>query len=720
MGIIFTRATEGTVRNLNVKTFYWPVGLALAAGLTRTLYILTSSHDPLFNSVAHIPDANFFTQWAETIVTHKQWDGGPHPFFIGPLYGYFLALIFLFTGPNILAVRIVHVILDTATTAMIYGLTRRLAGDWPARAAGIIWACYLPAIFFCAQILPATLGVFLVTVSFYFVSRGVSGHALDFGLAGITLGLFALDRANVLLFVPAAAATFVFFVSVREQISWVKILTYLAALISVVFAVTLRNAVVGGEWVVISSQGGINFYIGNGEKANGTYWDVRPVRVGGPSQLNRDLALKIAEEETGTKMTAAAASEWWFKRGIAELRAAPKRALSLYWRKFRLFTNDYEVPLNVDFTFARFANPVHKVPFPWFAFIFACGVLGFYASSKTNFLSVLTGVFVGVYGLSIIIFFISARYRLPVTPLICAFAGIGIVTLIKYWREFTLSRAVPMTAGVILLAFFSAWPIRGYTRTDNFGRGFLAYGKYFLSRNDSAKAIYYLTKARSYSPEFAPIHYYLSAAYALRGDKNAALKILREAMSLSPDEPLITTAYGNLLYETGRPSESIIYLSEAVRDDPAIVPAWVGLTDAYAAVGNYSEAAAACEKVTALAPNNAAAWLRFAELLLAAGRVDDAVIAARRAATLAPRAPGPNFIIGEALYLKGEFKTAVAYLEHETRIAPSSAKPFGLLALCRYALGEKAQARTAYLTYVQLGGDRDIEFEKEVGVSFND
>ena len=59
--------------------------------------------------------------------------------------------------------------------------------------------------------------------------------------------------------------------------------------------VALRNGAVGGEYLLTTSQGGSNFYIGNNEHANGMY---APLRFGrGDARFERDDAAAIAEQE---------------------------------------------------------------------------------------------------------------------------------------------------------------------------------------------------------------------------------------------------------------------------------------------------------------------------------------------------------------------------------------------------------------------------------------
>ena len=75
-------------------------------------------------------------------------------------------------------------------------------------------------------------------------------------------------------------------------------------------AVTIRNRVVGGDWVVVASQGGVNFYIGNNPAAIGTFAPPKlypNVRLDHPAAM-REAYERYAEEQVGRELSPAGVS----------------------------------------------------------------------------------------------------------------------------------------------------------------------------------------------------------------------------------------------------------------------------------------------------------------------------------------------------------------------------------------------------------------------------
>ena len=87
--------------------------------------------------------------------------------------------------------------------------------------------------------------------------------------------------------------------------------------------VAVRNKVVGGEFVLTTSQFRPNFYIENGEAATGMY---QPLAFGGGNaEHERSDATMLAENELGRQLNPSEVSSFWFWRSIREIREDPAR-----------------------------------------------------------------------------------------------------------------------------------------------------------------------------------------------------------------------------------------------------------------------------------------------------------------------------------------------------------------------------------------------------------
>ncbi len=680
------------------------------------MYLATVVHDPFFTYLRHIPDAFFFNNWAQDIISRGAWLGGDSVFFIGPLYAYFLAVIYAVIGPQLAVIRLVHIVLEVGSALFIYGFARRALGERPAKVAGAIWVFYLPAVFFSSVVLPVSLDIFLITGSFYLLARGVEGRKWTFAGAGALMGLAALDRSNLLVFAVAAVPVFLIYL---RRIGWRRVAAYFVPLAAIVFAVTLRNGLVGGDFVPVSSQGGLNFYLGNSPGATGVYWNLGEIYQGRPAELNRDLATLIAQEFEGRTRTMkpSEVSRWWLLNGLAWLRDHPGEGAKLYWRKFRLLVNDYEVSLNVDFYFMKFITPFHRLQVPWFGFIFPFAVMGLAMGwRRSPFARTMGAVFVAAYGVSVLIFFISARYRLPMVPMLIIFAAAGLVRYYDLWRRWRWRSAAALTAAAMAMAAFSMWPMPDIKRDGAFGQSYYRYGKFYFDQGKYEEAVSYFHKSTTLAPEMYQGFVMLGIAYEKVGQPDTALAVFWRGTVAAPDKAAMHYNLGLALARSGRLVDAVPALTRAVELEPDYADAWVQLGEVFIGLGDYHRAELAYRRAVALVPGGAPTLARYAELMMQLGRTSDMLAAAQAAMEADPNLPGPWLLIGQYYYENGDYGTALEYLEREAQLQPSS-QVYGFLSISYMKLGDAARAQAAYRTYLSLGGPRDAAFERDAGLS---
>ncbi|MEE9457270.1 MAG: tetratricopeptide repeat protein [bacterium] len=692
----------------------WPLALAAATLATRAVYLASVVHDPFFGYLRHIPDAFFFNNWAQGIASGDWW-GGDDVFFIGPLYAYFLGIIYRLIGPQLTVVRVIHIALEIGSALFIYGFARRAVGERAAKVAGVIWVLYLPAIFFSSFVLPVSLDVFLITGSFYLLARGVKGRRWNFAGAGALLGLAVLDRTNVLIFVAAAVPLFLVYV---KRLGWRRIVAYFAPIAAIVLAVTLRNGVVGGDIVLVSSQGGLNFYLGNSPTATGVYWNLGEVYQGRPAELNKDLATLIAREVEGRDMKPSEVSRWWMSNGLAWLRDNPGDAARLYWRKMRYFFNDYEVSLNVDFYFIKFISPFHRVQIPWFGFVFPFSVIGLAAGwRKSPFARTAGALFVVMYALSVLVFFVSARYRLPMVPILIVFAGAGLVLWYDLWRRWRWRSAAALTVAAVVLGACVMWPPAGLRRDGAFGQSYYRYGKFYFDQGEYEKTVTYLKKATELTPEMYQGFTMLGMAYENLGQLDTALEVFWRGTIVAPNKADMHYNFAIALVRGGNLGQALPSLHRAVELEPSYAAAWMQLAEVYIGLGDYRRADLAYRRVVELSPGDGSALYRYAELQLQMGRVAEALTYAQAAVEADPNLPGPGFILGRVYYHNDDYLAALKYFEREVGLQPTSSEVFGFLAASYGKLGEVERGRAAYRDYLSLGGARDPAFERDAGIS---
>lgn len=448
--------TPGRTRALLVLI----LGFSLLIGLVSVLQFRSY---PTFNYP--ILDEQSYVSWAEEIASGG-FIGGK-VFYQDPLYPYFLALIFRIAGVSLGLVRVVQVALGTATVGLVFLTARRLMGDAHALAAAVLMSLCGALYFFELLLLKATLVIFFSALS---CALGVlvadrPQTRWRWAAIGASLGLLCLLRGNFqpLLPFPVIWA----FLIARSEPAGRRALRaglVLAGILLILAPVSLRNYLVGGELVLTTSQGGANFYIGNNELADGLYVDlpfVRPDPVFEASDFKAE-----AERRAGRKLTFSQVSSFWFREAFKWIADNPEKAARLWAHKARLMVHNHEIPDNHSLYMVRnhFVWAL-RIPFLGFGLLWFPAILGTVHLLRRDSRAWYPALFALLYAMSIIPFFIVARYRLAVLPAMCVFApasALWVREMVRNRKYQTLARVGAMAALALLISFAptreSKWP----------------------------------------------------------------------------------------------------------------------------------------------------------------------------------------------------------------------------------------------------------------------
>lgn len=431
------------------------VGLAavvLLGLVLRAMHLSDWSRSPFF-LVQH-NDPWTYHKWAEQILA-GDWAGRSQPvFYLGPLYSYFLALVYRLARPTQMAAAVAQLVLSTATVALTYHLGRRAFGAWVGFTAGLFAAAYSMLVFHSALLLPATLIVFLNAFTLVWLAEGL--HAPRWWkwlLAGVGLGLSAAARANVALFGPAAVAAIVLGQGMRGWRRWLPA----AALFSASFFVTiapigLHNWLVGDDLVLLTANQGANFYIGNWQGADGIYMNAaryqgRPLGLSVKQQ--RANFPEVARRELGVgELKPSAVSRFWNREAWRQIAADPGRWLRLLVSKSRYYFNAYEIPNNYNSYFCRRFSAALRLPLLTFGTLLPLAILGAIVSRGAwRRHAALYGFWLTHY-CALILYFLTDRYRLTVVPVLFVFAAVAVVEALRAVRA---RRWRPFAAAAVLL-----------------------------------------------------------------------------------------------------------------------------------------------------------------------------------------------------------------------------------------------------------------------------
>jgi tetratricopeptide (TPR) repeat protein len=675
-----------------------PAIIFVSALAYRLAYFFTVRDDPLMTYVDAVPDASLYHNWAVDIAGGL---GAKAAYYIGPAYAFFLAFIYKLFGVHLYAVILVQLVLGAVTAALVYVLARRLYGPLAGAVAGGVWVVYLPAVFYDTQILPASLMLFLVAASLLLLTAALDrrrGWWAAAAAAGLFFGAATLARPNLLLFVPALAL----WPLLRRAPVWRVVAAFTVPIVLIVGAVTVRNKIVAGEWVVVSSQGGVNFFIGNNADAPGSFMPPRGT-IGRPEALNEVQTRALAEEALGRPVSAAEASRWWLKRGLRYLARNAGDAALLYGRKVSLLTNNYEVTLNADFNFRRNFSAFHRVPVPYFGVLFAFGVVGLalgWRGEPPGRRAL--AIFVWAAALSVLIFFIVDWYRLPLAPALAVAAGGGVARMWEDGRRRRWAALALASAATALLLAFSWVPGVGCDREAVATQSYFNYGTYYLVQGDLDEAAANFREALEHKDDNAYALGYLGLTYERQGRDDLAQYYYLKSLEIDPLDAETNYFLAASLARRGKYDLAVPLLETAVATFPAYAGAWRMLGECHIKRKDYAAAARAFGRLANLAPGDGAALARYAAVLMEVGDFAGGVAAAKRAVAVAPDVRGAHLLLAKYYRSRGEVAAAVRELEAERRVSPRSPRVYAYLADCYAALGRDEAAEAAYRRFMAL------------------
>jgi len=551
-----------------------------AAFLLRLIYLWQIEAIPLFYHLAG--DGRTYDEWAQRIAG-GDWLG-QGVLYQAPLYPYFLGVLQFIFGHNLWLIRFVQILLGSLSCALVFLVGEKLFSRAAGIAAGLLLACYAPAIFFDALIEKSILDLTLLSLLIFVLLHGADDRWVKWLGAGALLGLLGLSRENALILAPVVSLWIWFQYSNQPfapRARWLGL--FFAGVLLVLFPVGLRNLIVGGEFKLTTSQFGANFYIGNNPAADGTYGSIRDMI--GETQLEGPDAKRLAERKAGRELKPGEVSSYWLGQALDYIKTQPAAWLRLLGLKWLLVWNAREVEDSDDFYIYQNWSWL-LAAFAWFSHF---GVLAPLAAIGALFtlrqwrrLWFLYATIVSL-ALSVAGFYVFGRYRFPLVPLLALFAGAGVVETARLCQQRawqSLIRALMMFVGC---AAVINWPLQKISGAGAAGYNNLANA--YAKQGKVSDAIKTAERALEVEPDYGLAQYNLGNLYAQQGKFDLAKRHFEEALRLLPNYAEAHSNYGQLLAEGGDIEAGMKHFEKAVALNPTLSRAQLNLGVALAKQG---------------------------------------------------------------------------------------------------------------------------------------
>jgi Flp pilus assembly protein TadD/4-amino-4-deoxy-L-arabinose transferase-like glycosyltransferase len=543
------------------KEKLWVLAIFVIAFALRIIYLLQIKNNPHFFSPTM--DPLYHDVWAQNIAGGN-WIGGK-VFFRAPFYAYFLAIVYKIFGHSYMVPRLIQHLVGSFSCVLVYFLAKRLFGRTVAVVTGLIAATYGMLLYFEGELLLDSFLVLFDLLLILFLLKAKDNPKFSkWFICGLTLGLSAITRPNILFFIPFVWLWIYLVLKKKKLFKKIVIhwASFLLGAILVISPVALRNLIVGGDLVLIASQGGINFYIGNNKNADGVSaifyredWQYRDFQ-------------QMAENETGKQMKPSEISNFYYRKGINFYLKDPVSGLKLLVKKLYLFWNRFELSNNQDIYFFRRYSSIMRILPLGFWLIGPLGLVGMILSlvgiktDKKARLKKITSsrentwlfvLFVFSYMITVVMFFVPARFRLPVLPFLMIFTGYSVVWLIERLSQKDFSA---LKWFVFLLVPFALFTNSNayHLNVGDFSQAHFSLGNAYLRQGKLDLALAQFDSVIAINPHYSRAHLNRGMVFFRRGDFKEAEKEFLAELELFPEE---AKAYNNL---------SAIYLEQGLYD----------------------------------------------------------------------------------------------------------------------------------------------------------
>jgi len=540
-----------------------PLGIFGFALLLRVVYLNEVWSIPFFEHP--LVDAKSYDDWARRIAG-GDWVG-EGVFYQAPGYPYFLAVVYGLVGGDPWRAHLAQMVLGAASCVLMYVATSRLFDRTTGIVAGLGLALYPPAIFFDGLIQKAGLGLFVLCLLLLGIARFVERPGLVRALAcGAAVGWLALIRENALVF--AVMLPLWMLVGFREReprLRWVAGLAL--GVVLVLVPVGLRNLAVGGTFALTTSQMGTNFYIGNHEGATGSYLPLIPGRHT-PRFEGSDARL-LAERAEGRELGAGEVSQYWLGRSFEFIAQHPGEWVTLMLRKALMAVNAFEIPDTEDiYVYAERSWVLAGLLPLWHLGVLMALAAGGAVLARSRGRDVwVLGLLAVAFWTSVVLFYVFARYRFPLVPLLLPLAAFGAVEGVRRGRAGDHSQLRAMVAAMAVAALLANIPL--FDRKPFKLASYTNWAHVLLQEGQLDQAEYYLGKALAVDPENVDLEMHLAVLRFEQDRYDDAAAHASNAMRLEPGDHRPHALLARIARAQGRTEEAKRHGREARRLRPA-------------------------------------------------------------------------------------------------------------------------------------------------------
>jgi tetratricopeptide (TPR) repeat protein len=598
----------------------WAIAIfALALAVRVVYFVQVKANFPGWDSPTI--DPLYHDLWAKQIASGDVIGSGP--FFRAPFYAYFLGFIYAIFGPSLAVAKIAQHLIGALSCLVIFLFADKYFGRKTAIIAGILSALNWALIYHEDELLLDTLLVPLsILIVWWLMKSAEKPSARNLIATGLLLGLASITRPNFLAFIPAIYIWFLLLKAADWKRCLMRTLAIAAGAAILILPVTLRNIIVGQDMVLIASQGGINFYIGNNRFADGA---TAALPEFGSTWQYSD-AEYLAKSETGRmgqNLRQSEVSSFYYRKGIDYILTQPLDWLGLMLRKLDYFWNGFEISNNQNLYFyRRFASVTAILP-PLFYLISPLSIIGLALTLRHQRKYWIIPLFVFTYMLTVIAFFVTSRFRLPVLPFLIILASMTFWRIVEIVREkdaWKIAKWGIVTLALVVLTTVDFFGISN----ESYAMSHFSLGNVYLKKGLHDKALDEFATAIGMAPCVPKAHLNRGVIFFSRNDFQGAEK----EFNLELESCHVSAEAHNNLSVLKRLQDdmpgALWHADQAIAQKPNYPEAYVNKILALRHLGSDSLALNLAEVLTISFPDFSPGHYLSGKILFEYGRIDEA------------------------------------------------------------------------------------------------
>jgi hypothetical protein len=428
------------------------------------------------------------------------------PFYRAPGYALLLAgfrLAGVPAGGLFPAALLLGAVLHGIGAALAASLALRWFGRRSALAAGLLYGLDPVLVHFATQALDSTLALTLFLAGLNSLAAAVDapGRARPWASAGLLWAAATLVRPNFLLVwlvLPALA--------LAQAGPWRSRARILAAALCGVLpsgAASAWQESLGGGAGFLPWQGPYNLWAANRPGANGRFYTQHvslPPEIARANPARAESIFLYAQETNGQPPEIRAMNAHWRARFLGEVASHPLRWSALMARKAYALLNDWEQYNNKTYAFHKALSPwLRWNPVGWgVLLVLAVGGAARLASESPRAATALAAASAAC-ALSILLFFVSARFRLPLAAVCAVLAG-GALGSPGFWRGWPLGRRAALAGCAVLAALIAFSSLGGVADTSTFVQDHVLIARAAYTIGDDRTALFEAREALRLQP----------------------------------------------------------------------------------------------------------------------------------------------------------------------------------------------------------------------------